>query len=378
MSFDMPVTQPAGAGFGIMPPSSAGSLGDQAMIDSAACYLTEELDRKVVIGPNLVETRATAMLAKAHSPMGSMQIMSRMLLNCTDIACIGADVIDGVYNPGQVFKRLRMLRLAHAFGRKARIFGCSWSTTPNPEVTEALRKASWLDIRARDPISQARMEEAFGRPVPLVADLAFLLRPEFQSEASRAGRDWIAAQQQAGRVVMGVNLSGHTVNSLPGDGVRSVAQPIIRWLQADPQRALILIPHDRRGGIVGDGKPLAALQEMLTPDFADRIHSMPVTLDSWEIKALSGQVDLVLTGRMHLAIAALGMGTPAFCTVYQGKFEGLMQMFELEGMTITPSRMDSAECDAGLARATEQHQQISGQIRARLPRILEMSRDNFS
>jgi polysaccharide pyruvyl transferase WcaK-like protein len=91
------------------------------------------------------------------------------------------------------------------------------------------------------------------------------------------------------------------------------------------------------------------LQEMLTPDFADRIHSMPVTLDSWEIKALSGQVDLVLTGRMHLAIAALGMGTPAFCTVYQGKFEGLMQMFELEGMTITPSRMDSAEwrCRAG-------------------------------
>ncbi|WP_187794991.1 polysaccharide pyruvyl transferase family protein [Paracoccus amoyensis] len=348
------------------------------MVDAAACYLSQDMGRRVVIGPNPVQTRATAILAPDHRPVTILRIMSRMLLTCPGIGCIGADILDGVYGKSQVFKRLRMLRIAHAVGRKTRVFGASWSETPHPEVAAALRRASWLEICARDPISQARMEKAFGRPVPLVADLAFLLKPELRAGAARTGHNWITAQQQIGRVVMGVNLSGHTVGTLPGDGVRSVAQPIIRWLLADPQRAVILMPHDRRGGKVGDGTALTALHDILSADFADRMHSLPVTLDTWEMKAIAGATDLILTGRMHLAIAALGMGTPAFCTVYQGKFEGLMQMFGLEDMTIAPSLMDSAECDAKLARVTRQRQQLSARIQARLPQIVEMSRSNFA
>lgn len=348
------------------------------MVDAAACHLAEDMGRQVVIGPNPVQTRAKAILAPDHRPVTTLRIMSRMLLTCPSIGSIGADILDGVYGKSQVFKRLRMLRIAHSFGRKTRVFGASWSESPDTEVQAALRKASWLEICARDPISQARMEKALGRPVPLVADLAFLLKPELRATAARTGCDWITAQQQIGRVVMGVNLSGHTVSTLPEDGIRSVAQPIIRWLQADPQRAVILMPHDRRGGKIGDGTALTALQAILSADFADRMHSLPVTVDTWDMKAIAGAVDLILTGRMHLAIAALGMGTPAFCTVYQGKFEGLMQMFGLEDMTIAPSRMDSAECDAKLARVTLQRQQLSARIQARLPQIIEMSRNNFA
>lgn len=348
------------------------------MVDAAACYLVRDMDRRVVIGPNPVQTRAHAILASDHSPTTTLRIMSRMLLTCSGIGSIGADILDGVYGKSQVFKRLRMLRIAHAVGRKTRVFGASWSENPHPEVAAALRNADWLEICARDPVSQARMEKAFGRPIPLVADLAFLLKPEFQAETAMAGRDWITAQHQAGRLVMGVNLSGHTVSTLAGDGVKSIAQPIIRWLQADPRRVIILMPHDRRGGKVGDGTALTALRDILSPDFSDRMHSLPVTLQTWDMKALAGEVDLILTGRMHLAIAALGMGTPAFCTVYQGKFEGLMQMFGLEGMTVAPSRMDSAECDAKLARVTDERQQTAARIRSRLPRIMEMSRNNFS
>ena len=40
-------------------------------------------------------------------------------------------------------------------------------------------------------------------------------------------------------------------------------------------------------------------------------------------------VDLVLTGRMHLAIAALGMGTPPLCVAYMDKFEGLFHLFDI-------------------------------------------------
>lgn len=366
-----------GGKFGIISPAAAGSLGDQAMVDASAGYVTSVLGRRAVVGPKPTHIRSKVRAAKGTGPVETVRLMSNMLLTCKSIGCIGADIIDGVYGAPQAMKRIRMLRTAHLLGRKTRIWGASWSETPSDIVAEAIRKADWLEICARDPISQGRMERTFGRPVRLTADLAFLLQPEIRSAPARQASDWIKAQKQAGQTIMGVNLSGHTVRTLPEDGVRDIAAPIIRWLQLDPQRSLLLMPHDRRGGMVGDAVALARLQEILPPDFSDRMHVLPTTLDTWELKALAGMIDLVLTGRMHLAIAAMGMGTPALCTVYQGKFEGLMQMFALDGMTVAPRAMNSAECDAQLARITEQRNALHQKILTALPRIQALSRSNF-
>ena len=367
-----------GGKIGILPPASAGSLGDQAMIDAAAGYIVDQLHRPVLIGPNFMHVRSKAELPKGTGARAVLPIMARMMLTCRSMGCIGADVLDGVYNPDQVIKRVRFLSIAHRLGRTARVFGASWSETPSDIIIALLRKSPWLQLCARDPISQARMEKTLGREVRLVADLAFLMQSGLTTPAAMRARDWVQERRRAGRVVMGVNLSGHTLAKLPGDGVQVLAAPIIRWLAADAARDVLLMPHDRRGNVVGDGGVLGRLREILSDRFADRLHALPVELEAWDLKALAGEVDLVLTGRMHLAIAAMGMGTPAICTVYQGKFEGLMAHFGLEGMTVAPADMDSAACDAQLARVTESRAAISGQIQARLPYILDLSRRNFA
>lgn len=48
-----------------------------------------------------------------------------------------------------------------------------------------------------------------------------------------------------------------------------------------------------------------------------------------KIKRLTGQLDLAITGRMHLVIASLGSGTPTLSITYQDKFEGLYRHFDL-------------------------------------------------
>ena len=174
-----------------------------------------------------------------------------------------------------------------------------------------------------------------------------------------------------------MNLSGHTLRDVADHGIAAVAGLVGRWLEADPRRAVLLMPHDRRPGMTGDMQVLTDLHQALAGRFAERMHMLPDTLDAWELKALAGLVDLVLTGRMHLAIAALGIGTPALCIVYQGKFEGLMTHFGLNGLTVTPGEVIAERCDGQLAAMTDRRTDLSARIQARLPAILDLSRRNL-
>jgi colanic acid/amylovoran biosynthesis protein len=53
-----------------------------------------------------------------------------------------------------------------------------------------------------------------------------------------------------------------------------------------------------------------------------------------ELKQLAAKLDGVVTGRMHLAIAALGSGVPVATFAYQDKFEGLLMLFGLPQTTL--------------------------------------------
>jgi polysaccharide pyruvyl transferase WcaK-like protein len=112
--------------------------------------------------------------------------------------------------------------------------------------------------------------------------------------------------------------------------------------------------------------------------FGPRLHMVDGLLDAWDAKAIAGAVDLVLTGRMHFAIAALGQGTPPVSVVYQGKFEGLMQHFGLEAepLLLAPDKVGSG--DAALAAATANAERLRSKILAVLPRVEALSRSNFS
>lgn len=101
-------------------------------------------------------------------------------------------------------------------------------------------------------------------------------------------------------------------------------------------------------------------------------------LNAWELKHLAGMVDLVLTGRMHLAIAALGMGTPPLCVAYMNKFEGLFQLFDIDGLVVEPALV--SECDEILAKMAEVVgglEELEGKIKSKLPEIMDLSAKNF-
>ncbi|SIO59884.1 Polysaccharide pyruvyl transferase family protein WcaK [Rhodovulum sp. ES.010] len=370
--------QPSGS-FGFVSPTGPGSLGDQAMLDAATAHAIAAGHRAAVF-PHAPALRSGARVFHGRGRLGVAAATARGLWAASHAVYIGADVLDGVYYAKSSLKRLNTLRAAHLLGRRTRVMGSSWSTTPAPEVIAFLKAASWLEILARDPVSRGRMEADLGREVRLAADLGFLLRPEAKSPAAQAATGWAAARKTAGATVLAANLSGHTIRTLPGASVAPFAGLIARWLEADPARGVVIVPHDTRPGLGGDLGVCADLAAALKDRFADRLHVPLGPLDAWDAKAIAGAVDLVLTGRMHFAIAALGQGTPPVSFVYQGKFEGLMQHFGLESeglMLASDADGTGAPGSAALEAATARAADLRRRIETALPRVVALARSNF-
>ena len=85
-----------------------------------------------------------------------------------------------------------------------------------------------------------------------------------------------------------------------------------------------------------DLEVLREFRSILEPELQASTRLIEEKCSARQVKAISGHCDLILSGRMHLAIASLGQGVPVVCLTYQDKFEGLMEHFGLKGNTFLP------------------------------------------
>lgn len=368
----------------IIPPAIPGSLGDAAMISASSTFLrtagvpnvdllygkTWDLDEKInrrISGERFFyrQSRLQQALLVAQLP--------------TYEACyfIGADVIDGAYNPRSVNARISLLAEAARLGKKATLLGASYNTHPETTTRDSLRNLpASVTICARDPVSRARMESALERPVRQVADLAFLLPPRADHPAAQAAITWIEARKRAGDQVVGVNanyLHAEKDAAIPG-AIKIFIETLLRQ-----SLSIVLIPHDTRSK-----RPDQTLLEEATAGLPasdrERVYMLP-PVSPGVVRAVMPSLDMLATGRMHTAILGLSGGTAPFNFAYQDKFEGLLQFFKLEssGLLSTPKELAAnpvavAEKFLEVLTGKETYQQ---HIQQHLPDVLSLSRANF-
>jgi polysaccharide pyruvyl transferase WcaK-like protein/glycosyltransferase involved in cell wall biosynthesis len=326
----------------LLPPTSPGSLGDEAMMRACVTRLRRAGVSRVA---------AVAFAPAEHWPgldidmldlsryfsSGSLVETGRFAQKVAGYDafwCLGADVLDGHYSRSGSLQRIRLCDIASAAGIEVKVLGFSFSDEADPACADALRALSpAVTLCARDPVSHARLVCATGRPVELVADSAFLLEPD------PAGLDatlaWICGERAAGRRVVGINAS-HRSFAAAGDAdpprIAGAYAELIDTLVAAHAVSVLLLPHDVRE-TEREWSDVRLLDEVYRRvSHAARPH---VRRDDrrWraeQVRAAVAELDLVLTGRMHLAIASLGEGTPTLSLSYQGKFEGLYRELGLD------------------------------------------------
>ncbi len=382
---------PAGArSVVIVTPASPGGLGDDALVTSLGTALGALGAAPIAVATHSptdswrIGRRTPAQLTLPTKHLGAWSAFLRRLREYDAVTVIGADMIDGHYGDGPSLLLLETADLAARMGLTSIVIGASFNGQAPERVTDCIRQLSpAVRLGARDPMSQSRLQRISRRPIPLVADIAFLLRPETlrTSVIVRDAAAWVDAQRRAGvRVILGCNLNPYPIAKAgrsTDEFLQRHRDALVRIHREAGPLGVLFLSHDRRAPH-NDLPALRALEAMLPHSIVRCAHVLDAAPTAAEVKGVIGLCDVVLTGRMHVAIASLGSAVGVGCIGYQGKCEGLFRHFDLDGMVLdsmavhAPGNLE--EWASGLvARRAE----LRSQIQQQLPRVRALAWKNL-
>lgn len=366
-----------------------GARGDEAMITAAASfYRATQPDFEVHILTATPQASAAARQRGWHpleAWVGAFDFgtVARQIRDVGPAAVLllGADVMDGYYSPSVALRLLGVADLCALQGIPTALLGFSFNTQPYPKLAAEFDAAApALRLNVRDEISLERLKAFTRHSAQLVADAAFHLPPDL-SERVQAMRPWLDVQRQAGRLVVGFNAHPMLFKQATPEALARLVQSCAQALQkvqAERDFAVLLVPHDFRGSS-GDGVCLQPIHAALQGTMGDRIKLVSDELTAPELKAVAGELDALVTGRMHLAIAALGMGVPVAALTYQDKFQGLFRHFGLpDSLLLAPEQLQGPDALAHMLRGFLADQaKLKQQVGAALPGVKALSARNF-
>lgn len=373
----------------VMPPYSPGSFGDEAVVTSVVVQLARQGVKKIGLVSYRDDDNWSYLSGIAevfclqdyyeYESWGIRFRFCRMASRYERFFVLGTDVMDGYYGPRDSLQRIAVAKMASRAGVPTRIISFSFNNRPDPDCVQAL-KALPADVRlfGRDPLTLQRLVNNLQRPAELVADVAFLLEPSPETAKVQSVYRWVEAERQAGRAVIGVNANHILLEQVkdltPERLVNAYAAAMQEITQRYPNASYLLVPHDVRGR-VSDVMLAEAIHAAVSDEVRNHCMIIPTPCKPAEVKAMVAGLDFVLSGKMHLAIAALGQGVPVICVAYQDKFEGLFQHFELDGLTIQPEDVVMpGKLSAFFIENYEQREALAEQVRRHLPAVRDLAR----
>lgn len=365
-------------------PSS--SLGDLAMFsvlmqslraqnpDSTFTIIGER--RHTIVIPGIGETP----VVPAWSGKTGTRAFDELIRQHHALFVMGADILDGKFGAALVQRIAAYCNHSVALGIPASMLGFSFNSNPRAPAVHALSKLHpKVTVNIRDQPSLDRFARIVGISAKLCADSAFLMPPAADSEPETEA--WIAAMRREGRTPVGVNLNAHALApAIAQVGMDKLIDHIAEQLRCagvQNQLAFLLLPHDLKLQS-GDVIMLKALHSILQRKGFTHVRYTSIDHPD-KIKRLTGQLDLAITGRMHLVIASLGSGTPTLSITYQDKFEGLYKHFDLSlEHTITPIQCLSDAFLRKINDAFMHRHDNRARILSHLPRVKALASRNLA
>lgn len=307
------------------------NLGDQALLIGSLQELSEQSQKIAVIQTsteNAQDFLSTLPLPHENitiiedlypafvSDFSFLERLKLFLLLSKYESCfiIGADILDGSYNQDEARIIFDIAKLVSTLGVCVRIVSASFSRDISEETKNGLANLpEEVNLYCRDVYSQERVEPYFN--AELSADAAFLMKPAIYSSFYNFERDDTD-------LVIGICLKKDDLKN--EEEKLCFVKDLSELVLSQKKITFLALPHyhtdlDEMIELFNSSTLLS--ESVVFPS------SMPLAPD---VKYMCGFCDLVITGRMHVAIASLGMGVPPICFSYNNKFAGLVKFFDLD------------------------------------------------
>ncbi|WP_291327873.1 polysaccharide pyruvyl transferase family protein [Desulfovibrio sp. UCD-KL4C] len=317
----------------------------------------------------------------AFSPSRILQELKA--LSPDALVVVGADVMDGYYNSYLPLHAIMFADIASRLGARSVILGFSFNKTPSLLLKQVFELANpAVKINLRDSVSLDRFEAFCDHKTQLVADAAFYLEPKLKSKLADEVKEWVEKAHAENALAIVFNIHPMLFKKGSSKQVQNLIDAAARAIEAVSSSRSVrwfFLPHDFRKD-VGDNDCLLPLAAELTKrGVGDNILTVEKNYTASELKAAVGQVDGVITARMHLAIGSLGMGRPVAAITYQDKFQGLFRHFNLPNwLLLSPQEiLESDALEKMILRFLDENVEIKQCVENNLPSIMALSYKNF-
>jgi polysaccharide pyruvyl transferase WcaK-like protein len=143
-----------------------------------------------------------------------------------------------------------------------------------------------------------------------------------------------------------------------------------------PECLPVILSHDYRGEC--NDLALGMRLQAECEEHGQEVVLVASEVSAPAVKMICSRLEVLMTGRMHCGIAALGVGVPTLFFDYQGKVKGLLELFELSILCEPDSdpQVTAAAAADSLQDLLDHHRQYRDKILRVLPLIQSMSRRN--
>ncbi|WP_236953134.1 glycosyltransferase [Ketogulonicigenium vulgare] len=335
----------------LVPPADPGSKGDEGMV-RGALDLFDTLPI-VIIGPD-GDGDWAADLALSPEDAGRITWLAQPIAASHDIFrdgdllfVVGADVLDGTCGMMPAKYRLDLMQTAEQAGVPVYAH-CSFRSDVAPEILAQIDRLKHAVFLLRDGLSMQNFERQTARRGHAFSDMSFFYRQGRDTPRAVALRDSISALSKP---IIGLNFAEHSFRSFSDTHDTAargafVAAVLTQIVDANPTASFVLLSNDRRrfeNHPPDDDYSDMAAKWITTTLAPSRFVQVGRASHYADNIALLASCDLLVTGRMHLALAAMRAGTMPLVVMGQGK--GYTSIDKMRGAFLTHLGSDMGVVD---------------------------------
>lgn len=318
----------------VLLPDGSGSIGDEAMLrgvlqmlpSGTATLLNPDHDRAYT-------GKLSDLAGKYYEVYLSISDLESLFLEGQTLLIIGADVMDGSCRIQDSLLRLKAAEYALLSGAHVHVF-CSFRSCVHQEIINKIVSLGQDNIHwhLRDEISLHNFKIQTKMDADFFPDFAFYCDPQ-DTNYSKAVIQRLQEQKLKGKTLVGLNFSQHSFDSFYAENTslnwNKYVKDVVQCIQKEvPDAYFVLISHDVREW---EGHLSDVEFNKIAADYIGSSHCLTLHKNTSypEERQIIKYLDFLISGRMHLSIAAFSSGIIPI--VYTGSSKHLYSMSEKIG-----------------------------------------------
>ncbi len=295
------------------------------------------------------------------------------------VLALGGDVFSSIY--GDLDRHLAQIFAAHKIGKPVFVVGQSIGPFTTQKEYRAFKKVANCAqlVTVRDIFSLNYLAKMnLKTQVHLVADPAFCLEPDMLN----LERIFECYNVPKDKPLVGL-VPSQGITSFSGYSSAEhlqILKQVLFFLINDMDCHVILIPHGCESLLTNNDRYICELLYRAT-NFSKNVTFMNFNHSAREIRAIFSKFDLLITERMHAAIAGFSQNVPTFMVGYSIKAEGLFNEVYPFGCIadylVPISKLDSKTLNKKIAELFINKNKIVEQLKLKIPLLKERAFLNF-